>query len=303
MELQSKIESFTAAGAAVYSLSYDEADALADFRDAYGITFTMLSDPDSRVIRELGVLNTLIKTDDHPWFGVPFPGTYIVGEDGIVSKKFFGNTYALRIGPEMLLRALRRNARAADETARRLPAETTTKIFLDGERLIVSVLRELVARIEVPAGRHLYATPAPDGKLAVDLLLKEHPRLVVGEVSAPESKPLEIAGGAAVIRVYDGVVELRVPLAVNANLADGAIYRQEDITFSGELRWQTCDSEGSDAPQREKFELTTAVGPALRSELTTPVDGVVVRAMRGFKHFQRLAERRGVTDLSKIMPS
>lgn len=303
MELQSKIESFTAAGAAVYSLSYDEADALADFRDAYGITYTMLSDPDSRVIRELGVLNTLIKADDHPWFGLPFPGTYLVDEDGIVSQKFFGNNFALRIGPEMLLRALRPDAQAGSAAARELPAKTTTKIFLDGERLIVSVLRELVARIEVPAGRYLYAAPAPAGKLAVDLLLKEHPRLVVGEVSAPESKPLKLAGSAEVIRVYDGVVELRVPLAVNTNLADAAIYQQEDITFSGELRWQTGGSEDSDAPQREKFELTTAVGPALRSELTTPVDGDVVRAMNGMKHFQRLAERRGVTDLSKLMPS
>ena len=31
--------------------SYDEADALKDFRDAHDITYTLLSDPDSKVIR------------------------------------------------------------------------------------------------------------------------------------------------------------------------------------------------------------------------------------------------------------
>ena len=35
---------FDAAGIAVYALSYDEPDALQDFRDARNITFTLLSD-------------------------------------------------------------------------------------------------------------------------------------------------------------------------------------------------------------------------------------------------------------------
>ena len=33
---------FDAAGAKVYALSYDEEDALRDFRDAHGITFNLL---------------------------------------------------------------------------------------------------------------------------------------------------------------------------------------------------------------------------------------------------------------------
>ncbi|MFT4584130.1 MAG: hypothetical protein ACI915_001679 [Gammaproteobacteria bacterium] len=293
MELQSKIDAFTAAGAAVYSLSYDEPDALADFRDAYGITFTMLSDPDSEIIRELGVLNTLIKEDDHPWFGVPFPGTYLIDEHGLVGQKFFGNNFALRIGPEMLLRALQPDATANRQSDIELPIETTWNVSLDGERLIVSVLRDLVARIEVPA---------PGDKLAVDLLLKKHPRVVVGDMSVSESKPVKLKGSGELIQAHDGVIELRVPLAVNANLAGSEIASQEDVTLSGELRWQTVDSEGSSTPRHEKFELTAAVGAALRSELTAPVDGVVIRAMNGMKHFQRLAARRGVTDLTTIMP-
>lgn len=302
MELQAKIDAFTAAGAVVYALSYDEANALADFRDAYGITYTLLSDPDSRVIRELGVLNTLVKADDHPWFGVPFPGTYIVAENGCVSQKFFNHNFALRIGPEMLLRALKPAGPDANESERALPTETTANVFIEGERLIVSVLRELVARIKVPAGRQVVAAPASGERIAVDLRLQDHPRLVVGDVSQPAGKPLRLRDTGEIVQVYDGVIELRVPLAVNSNLADAAIYQQEDITFSGELCWQTVSVDGSAKAHSQAFEITTAVGPALRSELTTPVDGVVVRAMNGMQHFQQLAARRGITDLSKVMP-
>ena len=47
---------FEAAGAKLYVLSYDEVDALADFKNAHGTTFAMLSDPDSEIIREFGIL-------------------------------------------------------------------------------------------------------------------------------------------------------------------------------------------------------------------------------------------------------
>ena len=63
MELRSKIQDFAAAGIDVFSLSYDEPGALADFRDAYDITYTLLSDPNSNVIRQFGILNTLIGED------------------------------------------------------------------------------------------------------------------------------------------------------------------------------------------------------------------------------------------------
>lgn len=302
MELQAKIDAFVAAGAVVYSLSYDEVDALADFRDAYETTITLLSDPDSRVIRELGVLNTLIKSDDHPWFGVPFPGTYIVDEDGVVSAKFFNQSFALRPGPEILLRALRPDVPESHAAVRELPTETRANVRIDGERLIVSVMRELAVRIEVPADRYVCAPPATANRIAPRLRLQTHPRLVVGEIALPAGEPLIMAASGETVQVYAGVIELRVPLAVNTNLADAAIYQREDITFAGDLRWQTIGIDGSEQSHCETFELTSAVGPALRSELTTPVDGDVVRAMNGMQHFQQLAARRGITDLSKIMP-
>ena len=99
------MQDFDAAGIAVYALSYDEADALRDFRDAHGITYTLLSDPDSDVIRSFGILNTLIDPDDHPWYGIPYPGTYVVSAEGAITHKFFDNNLAVRAGPEQLLRA------------------------------------------------------------------------------------------------------------------------------------------------------------------------------------------------------
>jgi hypothetical protein len=301
VELQSKIEEFAAAEIEVLSLSYDEPEALADFRDAYGITYTMLSDPDSRIIRHFGILNTFISEDDHPWFGLPFPGTYVVDSEGLISHKFFENNLALRVGPEMLLRAAQGEAIKQAKAALEPRSETTWQVYLDGDRLAVSVLRDLVARIAVPAGRHLYAAPAPVGNVPVELVLDEDPQIVTRPVVQPESESLTLGGTGEVIHVYAGAVEVRLPITVNADLAVAATEARE-ITLSGELLWQTCDDRVCDLPRREKFSLTVPVAAAVVSELGAPADGELVRSMNGMKHFERMTQRRQISDINKILP-
>ena len=285
------MEDFAAADINVYALSYDEQDALADFRDAYGISYRLLSDPESKIIRQFGILNTLISEDDHPWFGIPFPGTYVVNSDGLITHKFFENNLALRAGPEMLLRAARGGTIDQSGTRHESPAETTWDVFLDGDRLAVSVVKDLVARIDVPNGRHLYADPAPDGNVAVTLVLDKDSRIVTQEAVKPESTSLTLGGTGEVIEVYEGAVELRLPISVNANL--GVVDTESNtISVAGELRWQTCDDQVCDLPRTERFELTVPLASVVVSELGTPADGVLVRSMNGMKHFERMTERR-----------
>jgi len=285
------MEAFEAAGVGVFALSYDEPEALADFGSAYGITYTLLSDPASEVIRSFGILNTLIDENDHPWFGIPFPGAYVVDAEGLITHKFFENNLAIRIGPEPLLRAARGEAADSPVADHSPPAETKWRIFVDGERLAIGVLRDLVVRIDVPAGRHLYADPAPEGNVPVTLNLDEAPGLVVRDVVKPASAALTLGGTGEVIQVYEGSVELRLPVTVNGDLI--AVTKEPgEITLSGELRWQTCDDQMCDLPRREKFGIAVAIAGSVPSELNASADGVVVRGMNAPEHFDRMARRR-----------
>jgi hypothetical protein len=64
-----------------------------------------LSDPGSRIITELGILNTTLDESDAPFYGIPYPGSYIIGADGTVVDKFFEQNSLVRTHPEKLLRA------------------------------------------------------------------------------------------------------------------------------------------------------------------------------------------------------
>ena len=138
------MDAYRDAGVRLYTLSYDEPDALADYVEAHGVTFTMLSDPASEVIKAFGILNTLHPPDDHPWYGIPFPGAYAIDAEGTIVAKFFEHNFAVRPGPEQMLAAALGEVFEVEPSA--APAETVSvEVALDGDRLPMGVTREIVA--------------------------------------------------------------------------------------------------------------------------------------------------------------
>ena len=59
MELQGRLEELRDQGLGVVAISYDSEEVLADFSQRRGITFPLLSDDDSKVITDFGILNTV----------------------------------------------------------------------------------------------------------------------------------------------------------------------------------------------------------------------------------------------------
>ena len=276
---------FDAAGIAVYALSYDEADALRDFRHAHGITFALLSDPESRVIESFGILNTLIDDSDHPWYGIPYPGAYVIAADGRITHKFFDNNLLVRAGPEQLLRAVQGRSRPDREqrAPRSVEEEVIVNVELEGTSLMPSVQKDLVAHFQIPAGRHVYAQPAPAGSVPVDIVLVENERLVERAMIRPPVEPHTLAATGETFDVHHGVFELRLPLTVNDDSAP-------EVTISGEVCWQSCDDQVCDIPSSKRFEIAAPVTASplfpLRSE-----EGAQ-REPNAKAHFKKMTERR-----------
>ena len=108
MELQGRLSELEANGLGLVAISYDSQDVLSEFAARRGITFPLLSDEDSAIIETFGILNTVaaeglgptaddaaVQADVEKYVsvfgatplivGTPFPGTFIVDRDGLVT--------------------------------------------------------------------------------------------------------------------------------------------------------------------------------------------------------------------------
>lgn len=283
------MDAYRDAGVRLYTLSYDEPDALADYAEAHGVTFTMLSDPSSEVIKAFGILNTLIPPDDHPWYGIPFPGAYAIDAEGTIVAKFFEHNFAVRPGPEQMLAAALGEAFEVESS--NAPAETVSvEVALDGDRLPMGVTREIVATFRVPESQHLYGEPAPEGLVAAAIEVDDTPGILTYTPVAPPTSPLTLTGSAETLQIYDGDVALRLPVAQNGRHMvkddDGRRY----VTVSGRVRWQACDDKECFQPASEPFSFRVEAGFPVLGDMG-PGEGRVP-AMNGAKHFKRMIDRR-----------
>lgn len=102
--MQRDLKNIEAAGVKVVGISYDSIDVLKGFADAQKITFPLLSDPDSKTIVAYALKNKE-SAGKSKLDGIPYPGTLLVGTDGVIKAKLFVDGYKDRHSVEELTKA------------------------------------------------------------------------------------------------------------------------------------------------------------------------------------------------------
>ena len=95
MELQDRYPDIRRRGLGLAAISYDSVETLKKFADSRGISFPLVSDEGSAIIKRYGLLNTTIDPDNRA-YGVPHPGPLILNRKGVVTAKFFEDAYQER---------------------------------------------------------------------------------------------------------------------------------------------------------------------------------------------------------------
>src|SRR6266540_4580597 len=96
VELQGRVAELKRQGLSLAAVSYDPVAVLADFSKRRGITFPLLSDPGSATIKRYGILNTTVPETNQQSYGIPFPGTFMLNAQGVVTSRFFEQAYQER---------------------------------------------------------------------------------------------------------------------------------------------------------------------------------------------------------------
>ncbi len=253
MELQQQKDGFADAGIEVFAISYDRQEAQAAFAEQHGIDYHMLADEGSEVIKQFGILNTLIPEGEGV-YGIPFPGSYLVGEDGLIAEKYFHREYQVRETGSTVLRS--GFGAAIDlSDAPHAEAEDGGKVSatLGGASLAFMQRADLYVRIELEPGLHMNGPQAPEGFFATEVTVTGPDDLRVGEVQFPPTMPFRIDGLDEDFAVFEGGVEVVVPLV-------SALREGDTIPLVIEVQYQACNDRECFLPQRQTLHLDVPVG-------------------------------------------
>ncbi len=252
MELQTHLAGLAEQGIVPLVISYDSPEVLAGFAEDHGIEYPLLSDEGSEVIRRYGILNTLIDADEAN-FGIPFPGTYLVGRDGRVEEKRFHREYRVRESGATVLRSLGGRPDLAGypsveggDDQLRITATLAAPDF-KFEQVV-----ELIVRLQLAPGLHLYGQPVQEGLYPTTVSVSSTAPVRVGEARYPATQPYRVEGIDAELPAFVGELEVVVPLISGS--------REDVVPLDVEVSYQACSDRECYMPRTERLHLDVSTG-------------------------------------------
>lgn len=265
---------FDAEAVALFGLSYDTIDVLAAFSASHGITFDLLSDQRSEVIRDLGLLNRDIDaqqahfgdptSDQYPdrYRGLPHPGVLVIDEHGLVTEKHFEKGYRDRPSGGYLLRKVANVPTAMSVTASIVDGPVRVSVGTENTTFRALQTQMLFVHLEVAAGFHVYTDPVPTGYVPLSVDVRSEAGVQVSTLTLPMGRLLEIEELAERLFVLEDLVELQIPFKLGGaryHVNDGQL-RDDPLTiteFALEVvvRYQVCNDRQCFPPGEQRLSI------------------------------------------------
>lgn len=266
--MQQQKEAYRQQGLGIAALSYDRAELLNHVALRLGITYPLLSDPDSKAIRAFGILNQNFHPGEPP-YGVPFPGTFIIDEHGIVRDKFFEQDDVERYTAASILAhdfGTTGAAAATTETKHlKLSTSASDTIAWPGSRVT------LVVDIDLKPGMHVYAPGVTGGYIPIDWKMPESLSWLALPAAYPASHMLNLPVIHETVPVYEGHLHLTRDLTVAQEAAPG------EFTVEGAFRYQACTDRKCYAPQTAPLKWILKVQPLDRQRAPVNLRRAIAR--------------------------
>lgn len=235
VEYQRKINEFKAKGLSVISISFDSVDVLKSFSDKNNITYPLLSDVGSRVIREYGILLEGIQPDNK-WYGVAHPGIYIIDKNSVVVKKHFEKSPYERPTVENVLvthlnKEMKTNRKGFSTFYLKGSIAISDTVALSSQVLAI------IVKMSVKGGFHLYGEPIPDGYYPLKIQLESNPNFTLEPWHYPKTKEIFLKSIDETFNILPNDFELRSKIRIARNPKYGLHVVNIKISF------QACDSK------------------------------------------------------------
>jgi hypothetical protein len=248
VELEQHLGAIRKQGLGVAAISYDSVGALKSFADRQRITYPLLSDPDSKIIRTYDIFNQTVKPGT-PAYGIPYPGLYVVDARGMVVSKYFEDDFKERVSTgDILARQFGAPidvVRGAVEAKHiQITTAASNDIARPGLRIALSLDIEMKPRM------HVYA-PGVQGYIPIDWRLDDGgPAAKRHSFEYPRSEMLRLEAIGETVPVYRGHVRIRREITFGQEaVLKPLVSLTGEVIIKGSFRYQACDDRKCYVPE------------------------------------------------------
>ena len=248
MELEQHLGAIRKQGLGVAAISYDSVGALKSFADRQHITYPLLSDPDSKIIRTYDIFNETVKPGT-PAYGIPYPGVYVVDARGMVVSKYFEDDFKERVSTaDILARQFGAPVdvvRGAVEAKHlQITTAASNDIARPGLRIALSLDIEMKPRM------HVYA-PGVQGYIPIDWRLDDGgPAAKRHSFEYPRSEMLRLEAIGETVPVYRGHIRIRREITFGQEaVLKPLVSPTGEVIIKGSFRYQACDDRKCYVPE------------------------------------------------------
>lgn len=271
MELESQAEELRARGYEIAAISYDSPEIMAAFAEQHGISYPLLADVGSEVIRRFELLNTVtewafddnaddpaVRADIETYvsavgaremmIGMAFPGTFMLDADGRVTSRYFEDFYVERSTVSSIVMRLDDEIDPVSAVRIETPQMDLTTwlsepVLAPGNRFAIML------SVEPHEGMHVYAPGAHDYRV-ISLSLEDSPLIRQLPVQYPESTPYHFEPFDEIVPVYEEPFEIIQELVLEGTRdAQQAMRGLQSVTLNGTLGYQACSETICYPPQ------------------------------------------------------
>lgn len=248
---------FDELGVGLAAISYDSPEVLRNAAARHRISFPLLSDRDSRLIRQLNLLDVSVPAG-HAYAGIPYPCFLVIDPAGVIRGKYFEDDHRLRDSfTDILLYQFGvlpsgRQFRV-EEAHASVTATASRSVLIQGQRAGLSLA------VELPQGILALASgAAAPGALQWSLGKSRH--FADLQTHYPAAGQATIAG-AGTQPVYKGRFLLRATLTLRPGVAlDPFLDGDGNLTVDTTLTYQPCQGprclDTRELPIRWTFQFT-----------------------------------------------
>jgi peroxiredoxin len=271
VDLEGAQKAFASRGINVAGVSYDSQAILSDFARRRSITYPLLSDTSSSLIDAFGIRNpegTGIEA------GIPYPGYYLIDQEGVIRQRFFETAYLNRLTANNLYAYLFGESplptpvKQLDDT----PHITVTTTQSDSA-VAPGALVRVIATVTPGPDTHVYAPGAEKQQYHVMSLTIDPSDLYSSTATSyPPSERMHFAELNETVPVYSHATVLFISVATVVNKKTIPNFaRESHVVVKGKLEYQACTSRICFSPVKVPVEWTLNLRPLDRERVPEPI--------------------------------